>query len=143
MQPSPCPHRAPSLFAHTHTDEQLAESDWSRAGGALQLFSVAVTVVTVILMAIMIIVITTSILKIIIISLSLCPSLSHSVLLRASCCNYPQLSALSLSLSLFIFLPFPCSPFFSLFLILHLLSPHAVQNPPFHYAPALLLLPFS
>lgn len=61
------------MLAYT---EQLAELHWSRTG--LQFFPVAVTVATVILMAIMIIVITTSILKIIIISLSLCLSLLRS-----------------------------------------------------------------
>lgn len=55
---------------------------------------VVVTLATVILMAIMIIMIPTSILKIIIISLSLC-FFFPSFPLLASCCNYPQLSSLS------------------------------------------------
>lgn len=60
-------------------------------------------------MPIMIIVIPTSILKIIIISPSLCLYICFSLLflLLTSCCNYPQLSALSL-------LPLFC-PFLALF----------------------------
>lgn len=97
-------------------------------------------------MAIMIIVITTSILKIIIISLSLCLSLSLSFPLLASCCNYPQLSALSLRSPLFIF--FSALPLLPLLLTLFLpssllpLPPHPPSPPPCSPSPKLPFIMF-